>query len=265
MKNWQASMLIALGLMSAPVVGETAIHRKACETPSQGVSVCWDALSEENVTELPVPYPKLHLLPIARQVAGQPEVLVDFSRTIFRQLLPGQLAEQLIPEWSPVYHLEGALAMSQSSGWPALLWISPREMRSSSPSSPGLFDMDAYLISKGKLLRTVRIRVESQPNRKHDGVERAAVAGTLLAATGSLVSEPLGSLVGIGTAYGMGQSQPPEAGQPLELLSEFAMRQLMFVFQQPMEYLPSAPTETGGDPWSRENVSNLIKRPFAGK
>ncbi|MBF0418297.1 MAG: hypothetical protein HQL86_08625, partial [Magnetococcales bacterium] len=164
-----------------------------------------------------------------------------------------------------VYHLEGALALSQSSGWPALLWIAPREMRNSSPTSSGLFDMDAYLIAKGKLIRTVRVRVESKPDRKHDGVERAALAGAVLTATGSLLSQPIGGLAGIGGAYAIGQSKPPEAGQPLELLSELAMRQLMFVFSQPMEYLPSAQTETGGDPTSRENLSNLIKRPFAAK
>ncbi|MEO5348020.1 MAG: hypothetical protein H7834_16840 [Magnetococcus sp. YQC-9] len=262
MKKWQASVLIAAGLMCAPWIGEAAVHRKACETPYQGVSVCWDALSEESVTELPVPYPKLHLLPIARQVAGQPEVLVDTSRAIFRQLLPGQLAEQLIPEWTPVYHLEGAIALSQSSGWPAVLWITPREMRNSSATSPGLLDWDAYLIAKGKLIRTVRIRVESKPDRKNDGVERAILSGSILTATGTMFHQPLTGLMALGGSYASGESKPPEAGQPLELLTELATRQLMFVFQQPMEYLPGAPTETGGDSMSQENLSALAKRPF---
>ncbi|MBF0272599.1 MAG: hypothetical protein HQL98_11120 [Magnetococcales bacterium] len=247
------------------MAGEAAMHRKACETPYQGVSVCWDALAEDQAAELPVPYPKLHLLPIARQVAGQPEVWVDMSRTIFRQLLPGQLAEQLIPEWTPAYHLEGALALSQRSGWPAVLWISPRETRNSSATTSGLVDWDVYLISKGRLLRTVRLRVESQPDRKTDGLERATVAGSVLAATGALITNPLSSMGTVAGTYAMGQSSPPDAGQPLELLTELATRQLLFLFQQPMDYLATPQTETGGDPWSQENVTAMAKRPFAAK
>ncbi|MBF0164917.1 MAG: hypothetical protein HQM01_10520 [Magnetococcales bacterium] len=265
MKMWRALLLVVVGMVGVPVVGEAAIHRKACETPYQGISVCWDAVVEDEAAELPVPYPKLHLLPIARQVAGQPEVWVEMSRTVFRQLLPGQLAEQLIPEWTPVYHLEGALALSQRSGWPAVLWVAPRETRNSSASSAGLLDWDVYLIAKGRLLRTVRVRVESAPDRKSDGLERAAVAGAVLTAAGAVVSAPFGSAAAVAGVYAMGQSSPPEAGQPLELLTELAMRQLLFLFQQPLEYLPVAQTETGGNPWSRENVIGSVKRPFAAK
>ncbi|MBF0212425.1 MAG: hypothetical protein HQM00_02540 [Magnetococcales bacterium] len=261
MKNWPASLLIAIGLMSAPMTGECAVHRKACESPQPGVSVCWDALAEEDASELPVPYPKLHLLPIARQVAGQPEVWVDMSRTIFRQLLPGRLADQLIPEWTPAYHLEGALALSQSSGWPALLWISPRETRNSSESSPGLVDWDVYLISKGRLMRTLRVRVESQPERKHDGSERAGVVGGLLAVTGGVVNAPFGSAAAVAGAYAMGQPSAPVAGQPLELLTELATRQVLFLFQKPMDELPES-TVAKEDPWSPEGIVKLVKQPF---
>ncbi|MBF0340685.1 MAG: hypothetical protein HQL95_06925 [Magnetococcales bacterium] len=253
-------------MLVAPVTGEAALHRKACETPYQGVSVCWDAVAEDDAVELPLPYAKMHLLPIARQVAGQPEVWVDMSRTIFRQLLTGHLADQLVPEWTPVYHLEGALALSQSSGWPAVLWIAPRETRNSSATSAGLVDWDVYLISKGRLMRTVRVRVESRPNQKTDGLEKATVTGSILAATGALAGAPIGSMAAIAGSYAMGQSSPPEAGQPLELMTELATRQVLFLFQQTFEYLPAPRTENGVvDPLSKENMSNLVRRPFEPK
>ncbi|MBF0429458.1 MAG: hypothetical protein HQL94_11095 [Magnetococcales bacterium] len=264
MKKTLASICVVVGLAIAPVIAQASIHRKACETPYQGVSVCWDAISEESL-DLSEPLTKLHLLPIARQIAGQPEVLVDMSRMIFRQLLPGHLADQLIPEWTPVYHLDGAVTLSQRSGWPAVLWISPREIRNSSATSSGLLDLDVYLLSKGRLLHTLRIRVESRPDQKSDGVERAAVMGSALVATGSVVGAPIGSLAAVAGAYAMGQSSPPEAGKSLELMTELAVRQLLFLFQQPLENMPTAKSETGGNPWSSNNVLETLKRPFAAK
>ncbi|MBF0614711.1 MAG: hypothetical protein G8237_13360 [Magnetococcales bacterium] len=265
MKNWQASILVALGLMWIPVTGEAVLHRKGCETPHAGVKVCWDLVADEGVGELAVPYPRIHLLPMARQVAGQPEVWVEMSRTIYRQLLPGRLAEQLVPEWTPAYHLEGAVALSQRSGWPAMMWIAPREMRNSSASSPGLVDWDVYLIAQGRLLRTMRVRVESHPERLHDGLERASAVGGVLAATGGLVNAPLGSAAAVIGTYAMGQSTPPEAGQPLELLTELATRQILAVLQKSPDELPQPRPETGGDPHSPENVDKLLQRPFAAK
>lgn len=264
MKNWHASVLVAIGLIVAPWLAEASIHRKACENPMAGVSVCWDATAEEE-TEAATGFSRLHLLPIARQVAGQPEVLVDMSRTIFRQLLPGRLAEQLVPEWTPAYHLEGALSLSQNPSWPALLWISPREIRNSAPGTSGLLDWDVYLISKGQLVRTMRIRVESNPNRTTDGLERATTLGSALAITGTVLSNPLSSAATVTGAYAMGQSNPPEAGQPLELLTEFATRQVIFILRQAMETLPGPKSETVASPWSLQNAGEVAKRTLSPK
>lgn len=263
MKNWLACFLVAVGLVNTPLFAEAAVHRKACETPYQGVSVCWEAMGDE---ELEISrFNKLHLLPIARQIAGQPEVLVDMSRAIFRQLLPGRLAEQLIPEWTPAYYLEGALQASQNSDWPAVLWISPREMRNSSSTSDGILDWDVYLLAKGQLLRTLRIRVESNPKQTSDGLERSSFLGAALFATGALKSAPIGSLEAMSLAYGMGQSNPPEAGQPLDLLTELATRQILFLFQQPLDTLPAPKSEVSGNSWSANNVINAMERPFTTK
>ncbi|MBF0126211.1 MAG: hypothetical protein HQM02_03270 [Magnetococcales bacterium] len=264
MKILSAGILLTawLGIaFAAPA--QAAIHRKACETPFKGVSVCWDVTGDEMLDVSP--YAELHLLPIARQIAGQPEVLVDLSRTIFRQLLPGNLAERLIPEWTPAYYLEGALAISQKSSWPAVLWISPREMRAASATSSGLLDWDVYLIAKGRLLRTLRIRVESVPAQKSDGVQRAAVMGTALVATGAATGAVGGSIAAVAGAYAMGQSMAPEAGQPIELLSELATRQILFLFQQPIENLPGPVTERDGNPWSVNHVVETAGRPFSAK
>lgn len=239
------------------------MHRKACETPFQGVTVCWDAIGDEGVDLTTMN--ELHFLPIARQVAGQPEVWVDMSRAIFRQLLSGQLAGQLMPEWTPAYHLEGALALSQNSGWPWVLWIAPRDMRNSSPTSNGLVDWDVYLLTKGRLLRTLRIRVESVPNRKSDGLERATVMGAALVATGAITQSPLGSVGAVAGAYTMGESAPPESGQPLDLMTELATRQILFLLQQPLENLPGPRSEVGGNPWSATNVKDVLKHPFEAK
>lgn len=263
MKNWQASLLVALGMVLTPVVGEAALHRKGCETPYAGVNVCWDLVADEGVGELPVPYPKIHLLPMATQVAGQPQVWMEMSRSIYRQLLPGRLAEQLSMEWTPVYHLEGAVSLSQSSGWPALLWISPREMRNSSATSAGLVDWDVYLIAQGRLLRTVRVRVESQPERKNDGLERAATVGGVLVATGGILTAPVGSAAAVVGSYAMGENAPPEAGKPMELLTELATRQLLAIFQRPAVDLPMPLPETGGDPRTLENIDQRLHHPLA--
>ncbi len=256
-----ATTLLLGGALLTPA--QAAIHRKACENPHKGMTVCWDLTGDEMLDV--APYAELHLLPIARQIAGQPEVLVEQSRAIFRQLLPGNLAERLIPEWTPAYYLEGALAISQNSGWPAVLWISPRELRASSPTSSGVLDWEVYLLAKGRLLRTLRIRVESHPTVKHDGLERAAVMGALLLGSGGASSAPIGSAATVAGTYAMGQSGPPEANQSLDLMSELATRQILFLFQQPVENLPGPVTEQDGNPWSVNNVTKTITRPFAAK
>lgn len=263
MKSWLASILITAGLVMTPLFAEAAIHRKACENPFQGVSVCWEAIGTEDLEIKPLT--KLHLLPIARQIAGQPEVLVDMSRAIFRQLLPGNLAEQLVSEWTPVYYLDQALEVSRNSSWPATLWISPRDMRNSSATSSGVLDLDVYLLAKGQLLRTLRIRVESHPNQTSDGFERATVLGSTLATTSMITGSPIGTIAAMAGTYAMGQANPPEAGQSLELLTELATRQMLFLFQQPLENLPAPKSEVAGNPWSTGNVINVLKRPFATK
>lgn len=182
------------------------------------------------------PFPELHMLPISRMTNGEEEVLVDYSRAIYRQLLPGSLTERLVPEWRrPVFYLEEAQMSGREWGWPAHMWIAPRTLRNSSEMSSGLVDWDVYFFAQEKLIRTLRIRVESKPSQTDDSKEIMAVAGaTVLSSTTINPLAAVATVIGAGT---MATAKPPEAGRSLDLMTELATRQVLFLAQFPINEL----------------------------
>ncbi|ABK46151.1 hypothetical protein Mmc1_3666 [Magnetococcus marinus MC-1] len=229
-----------------------AVYRKGCEVPLKDVQVCWEA-STNNDGKI-TPFPEVHLLPITQKQAGQDGVLVDYTRTIYRQILPGRIAERLVQEWQPAYHLEEAVMLAQDNDWPVTLWIEPRILRNSGTATSGLVDWDAYLLGeKGELLRRMRIRVDSEPHqRKHDA-EMATGMSAALINTGMFVKNPALALTAISTSTSMAKSSPPEAGYSLELMTELATRQVLFLTQNALEDLSAPP---------RPEEPNLFKTLF---
>ncbi len=237
MKIKSTMMAVLLtGLFFASSLDASApVYRRGCEFPLPGVEVCWEATAQANDGH--APYTELHMLPISRVIGGQEQVLVDTTRQIYRQLLPGALAERLIPEWKPVYHLEQAMMSGMEWGWPAYMWIAPRAMRNSSEMSPGLVDWDVYFFADNKLTRTLRIRVESKPKQDDDSTEIRTAASAFLMATTSV-----NPFVSTAAAYGAGtmsNADAPQAGRSLELLTELATRQITFLAQFPINDLNS--------------------------
>lgn len=236
------------------------LHKKGCDYPLEGVQLCWEATGPEG--EEHGPFPKVHLLPIAWERNGDSQVLADYSRSVFRQLLPGDLAEHLIPEWTPVYHLEEALSQARINHWPITLWIAPRVLRTSSSASEGVVDWDVYAIKGGRLLRTLRIRVSSQPKGGTRGVETGVTLGSVLMAVGAFTSHPLGSGAAVAGAVAMAPSRPRESGISLEMMTELAVRKILSSFQYPMEEIPStqmAPSQT------EQRLASWIDQVFAPK
>ena len=205
----------------------------------QGITFVWNAKkAQTNRADHRVSFEQ------ACQVLFDPFLfLVDASRKLFRQLLPGSLAERLIPEWQPVFYLEEALMSGQEYGWPAYMWVAPRAMRNSSEMSPGLVDWDVYFFAGNKLTRTLRIRVESKPKQSDNSAEIMAVTSALLMSSASV--NPIMSSVATYGAGAMSVANPPEAGRSLEIMTELATRQIAFLAQFPINELnpPDAPIE----------------------
>ncbi|MEO5369727.1 MAG: hypothetical protein H7833_06585 [Magnetococcus sp. DMHC-1] len=230
------SVLLLTGLQSA-----ASVHRKGCEDPLEGVRVCWEATGEAGSGV--APFPEVHLMALAQDRAGEKEILTQQTRRVFEQLLPGNLAERLILEWDSALYLDQVLQQIQQKDWPVVLWIAPRTLRNSSAATPGVVDWDVHLIEgkKGKLIRTMRVRVESHPKIKKASRENGLTMGGALLLTGKLISNPLESGVAVATAMDLARESPPEAGQSLELMMQLAARQVMFLFQYPMEELLPPP------------------------
>ncbi|MBF0455916.1 MAG: hypothetical protein HQL72_14005 [Magnetococcales bacterium] len=242
-KSTILSGLLAGLFFSSTLTAGVPVHRKGCEFPLKGVQVCWEATASLEADH--APYEELHMLPISRKLGGSEEILVDYTRQIYRQLLPGSLAERLVPEWEPVFYLEEAVMSGQEWGWPAHMWISPRRMRNSSEMSPGLVDWDVYLFSEGKLARTLRIRVESNPKQGDNRKEIMATTSAALLASAKSGLSPIALAATVAGAGTMATATPPEAGFSLEVLTELATRQILFLAQFPIQDLnpPNAPVE----------------------
>ncbi|MBF0123911.1 MAG: hypothetical protein HQL60_01085 [Magnetococcales bacterium] len=255
--NWfYRIFLIAILVMWCHDSESATGHRRGCEFPMAGVEVCWELTADERPLMLPLE--QIHLLPVVRTIRfNQPEVLVDYTRWIYRQLLAANLTEQLKQEWVPVDHLEGAIEVARRSGWPALLWINPRILRDSSPSSPGLVDWDVYLIEvnrgrggRGQTdVRTMRVRVTSNPQVKSGAMDNALLAGGALIATGMLRDNLALSAGAVAAAAAVAPNSPPVAGYPLELLTELAVRQVIYLSQFAITELPGEPGPQSGRWW----------------
>ncbi|MBF0447730.1 MAG: hypothetical protein HQL67_05970 [Magnetococcales bacterium] len=240
-KSILASGLLAGLFFSSTLTAGIPVHKKGCEFPLDGVELCWEATAGMGTDH--APYEELHLLPISRVLAGEEQVLVDYTRQIYRQLLPGSLAERLIPEWKPVYHLEQAMMSGQEWGWPAYMWISPRAMRNSSEMSPGLVDWDVYFFGDNQLVRTLRIRVEANPNQGDNGLETMTATGVALVASARSSLSPLVTAATVAAAGSMKTANPPEAGISLELMTELATRKILYLAQFPISDLAPEPAQ----------------------
>lgn len=208
------------------------IYRKGCENPLPTVQLCWEAIAEEE--SMVSPYEEVHLLPIM-QAGPNPQPLVDLTRAVYRQLMPGDFSRQLIQEWEPQAHyLDEAMEISRRTGW-LVLWISPRAMRNGSSVTSGLVEWDAYLISPAKYRpeRTLRLRVEGKPKPGKDNrTERGMVTYLGLKTIGALteLTMPQTAVV-VGAAAAQGDNNPPQQGQSMDILTELAVRQMIFLAQ----------------------------------
>ncbi|MBF0189313.1 MAG: hypothetical protein HQL50_15420, partial [Magnetococcales bacterium] len=218
------------------------VYRKGCEHPLKGVSVCWEA-SADPVADVS-PFPEVHLLPLASMNNGQESVLVDTTRAIYRQLAPSNLAQRIVMEWEPAFSLEDAISAGwPRNDWPLILWISPRQFRTGSATSKGVVDWDVYLIkgdksNSGRLLKTMRVRVESKPEWERINKDYAGlVAGTLsgMARVATVSNQSAAGLM-VGGAM-MSPYEPPQSGRSLDLMTELAVRQVIFLAQYPVEEL----------------------------
>ncbi|MBF0107625.1 MAG: hypothetical protein HQL76_00410 [Magnetococcales bacterium] len=256
---------IMLGMIMTAAVA-SPLHRKGCEFPYPGVEVCWEATAGLGTSH--APFDELHMLPISRTIAGQEEILEDYTRDVFKQLMPGNLAEYLVPEWVPVYNLEQALVRSREGGWPAVLWISPRILKNSSAAGPGVVDWDVYIVSRGQLVRNLRIRVSSAPVARDDAAEKGITMGTIMVASGAASSGGfIGAAAATAAVVGTANAKPPETGKPLELMTELATRQLLFLAQFPIETLnfPGAPLPPKEDMPAMDRVHGWFRKAFAAK
>ncbi|MBF0462740.1 MAG: hypothetical protein HQL87_15275 [Magnetococcales bacterium] len=215
----------------------TSIHHNGCDNPVEDVQVCWDAVGDAG--EEFAPFSEVHLLPIAWDRQGDQQLLADYSRAVFRQFLPSGFADNLVQEWVVATHLEEAFAVARLHQWALTLWISPRILRESSATGSGIVDWDVYLIKHGKLLRTLRVRAEARATRASQGPVTGTAMGAALVATGAAVAAPFSSAAAVAGTVAISGGHPPEAGRPMELMTEFVVRQILTSFKEPMEQLES--------------------------
>lgn len=247
------------GLLFVGHASAAPLHRGACEKAlGAELQVCWDAVGEEG--EEFGPFLELHMMPISWDHQGDAQLLADYTRSVFRQLLPSGLSKNLIQEWTPATNLEGAIKQIHRYQWPYTLWISPRMLRAGSAMSSGVVDWDAYIMKSNRLLRTLRIRVESHPKRADKSIESGTAVGALLTATGAVGGYPLASTAAVAAAMATAQKRAPEAGRSLELMTELAVRQIILLFQYPMEELRSTPSAEKN---SVQKVTNWIDTIFS--
>lgn len=230
--------LVCWSLPSA-LAGEL-LSREGCEYPFKGVSVCWEATGEEESAH--APFTELHLLPLTTLQANEPQLLADYTRAVYRQLLSARLAKRFVQEWTPVVYVEEAVRAA-GPGKAPLLWIDPRVLRNSSAATPGVVDWDLYLIGReGQLHRNLRVRVESAPEITAPVLEQAMIAGGFLIMTGGMGAlNPLEVGIVAGGAGAMARGSVPLAGRSLELLTQLAVRQVIILLQQPMEQIAGHP------------------------
>lgn len=259
-----AASAMMLGLAVATAAMASPVHRKSCEFPYPGVQVCWEATAGEGTSY--APFDELHVLPISRTVAGMEQILEGYTREVFKQLMPGNLAEYLVPEWVPVYNLEQAMVKSRESGWPAVMWISPRVLKNSSAAGPGVVDWDVYILARGQMVRNMRIRVSSDPAKHDDSAQKGLTMGTVMVASGAAGAGFLGAAAATAAVVSTANAKPPEAGQSLELMTELATRQLLFLAQYPIEELnyPGAPLPSN-EVSATDRVHGWFKDAFAAK
>ncbi len=260
-KNIVGSSLLA-GLLFVSTAWATPLHRHGCENPltESELQVCWDVVGDPG--EVFSPFPEMFFMPIAMDQGGEPQLLADYTRSVFRQLLPSGMADNLYQEWAPVTNLEDMLLQARLRRLTYVLWIAPRVLRASSASSPGIVDWDIYVIRSAKLLRTLRIRVESHPKRNDKSVESGTAVATLLTATGAVLTNPFASAAAVTGAVATARSGPPEAGRSLELMTELAVRQLTVLFQFPVENLQS---EMLTKPKPVKKIQGWVDKVFAHK
>ncbi|MBF0159314.1 MAG: hypothetical protein HQL58_07290 [Magnetococcales bacterium] len=262
--NWFYRIFLVVILMAWSTDGQaTTGHRRGCEFPMPGVEVCWELTADERPLMLPLE--QIHLLPVVRTIRfNQPEILVDYTRWIYRQLLSANLTEQLKQEWIPVEHLEGAIEVARRSGWPALIWINPRILRDSSPGTAGVVDWDIYLIEvnrdKGGRgqpdVRTMRVRVTSHPQTKSGAADNALLTGGALVATGMAKHNPALAVGAVAASAALASESPPVAGYPLELLTELAVRQVIYLSQFAITELPGEPNPRSERWWHSWRLSH---------
>ncbi|MBF0284921.1 MAG: hypothetical protein HQL51_10740 [Magnetococcales bacterium] len=269
MKRLLPAPLLAAALLAAALAppGEAAsLYRNACERPQEGVTLCWELTADEDAANSP--FPEVHLLPIARRNGiGQAERLPDLTSALYRQFLPGDFARRLILEKQPALQLEDAVQLATRGGWPLALWISPRVTRESGPATSGMVDWEIYLISgdDGRLVRTMRVRVEGHPKIKRDNltpglVGVGAVQTLNTVAKASFISPLLGAeMVAATVLANQDQTSPPEAGAPLTTLTELAVRQVMTVSQFPLGELGAPPPNKKANPEKKKYVSPYLE------
>ena len=239
--------LFLIGVCCTTLVaqGEASVgYRHGCEFPMQNMEVCWELTGDDD-RAMSLPIPELHMLPISRSLRyGESEILADYTRGLYRQIVPSNLALQIHQEWLPAEYLDQAMAISQHSRWPMTLWFSPRILRDSSPTSSGIVDMDVYLLDgqKGQPLRTMRVRVTSHQEIKRPSSEYATLMGGALLGTGvaQAMGNPAFAVGAVAAASALAPQSPPEPGRPLELMTELAVRQVIHLSQFSIKDIPLA-------------------------
>ncbi|MGN7610791.1 hypothetical protein ACQZV8_01770 [Magnetococcales bacterium HHB-1] len=244
--------LLTLSVIFSQTAQAVPSYRRGCEFPLEKVQVCWEA--KEHILGSDGPYNKVHFLPISREWANREEVFVDYTRKVYRQLATSGLADRVVQEWEPAYTLDQAINQVWSKqDWPAVLWIHPRIIRESGSITSGVIDWDIYLISgspgkqRGQIVRSYRVRVESHPKTKKINTTQALTTAGLAMLTRETFAPNMstsGFLSVVAGGMMLSDPPPPEAGYPLELLTELAVRQLLFLTQYPVDELnPAKPVK----------------------
>ncbi|MBF0610940.1 MAG: hypothetical protein G8345_09005 [Magnetococcales bacterium] len=235
-------------VVTVVLMGQTALasilYRNGCETPQPGVEVCWEVNGEAESRPFPLEE-TLHLLPVVVPGSGDPQILDVYTRSIYRQLLPGNLTRSgIVQEWQPVMYLDEAIRVVRNKPWPMALWISPRVIRNSGPATSGLLDLDLYFIQgkSGALYRTLRLRVESKPEIRRDERENTLASAGAMGLLKALDYTPVVGTLAVGAARAVSPASPAEAGISLELMTEYAFRHMMTLMQYPLESIKPPPS-----------------------